>query len=250
MEASVGYEQAWKTVDEFVDRCREQYAQDVVAVVLTGSLASGSYQPGLSDIDLLTVLSNDSPDRTRDGISSLYRRISRDYSTQLDPIILEHRDFWPPWNDSLCIQPELLRLKAGAKILYGQNIIERLPTPTKRQMWEFDRSSRGWLVQPDQPDWQNWSLKESLKTILGQAMTYFYYKTGITEYSKHRITDLFSHHFPHFCHLSTLSFASYLWRHYPGSTDEGLRIQMAEQARNVHNHVTLALGFGEDYLIQ
>ena len=80
-------------------------------------------------------------------------------------------------------------------------------------------------------------------------MTYFYYKTGITEYSKHQIADIFSHHLPHFSHLSTLSFASYLWKHYPDSADEGLQAQMADQARNVYNHVTLALGFGGKYLI-
>ncbi|MFC1714718.1 nucleotidyltransferase domain-containing protein [Candidatus Poribacteria bacterium] len=250
MIANMDHEQAWKTVDGFVDTCKEQYARNVVAIILTGSLAGGSYQPGLSDVDLLTVLGDRSPDRVRDSISSLCRRMSSDYSTQLDPIILEHSDFWPPWNDSLCIQPELLRLKAGARVLYGQNIVEHLPTPTKRQMWEFDRSFREWLTQSNQPNWRYWSLKESLKTIFGQAMTYFYYKTGIAEYSKHHIADLFSRHFPHFCHLSTLSFASYLWKHYPGSTDEGLRIQMAEQARDVHNYVTLALGFGEKYLIQ
>ena len=249
METDKGYQQAWTTVDTLVNRCKEQYAERVTAIILTGGLARGSYQPGLSDVNLITVLDDSSPDSVRADISGIYSQVGRDHSIQLEPIILKYADFWPPWNDDLRVQPELLRLKASARVLYGQNIIECLPTPTKGQMWKFHHSFRKWLLKSEQPGWQYWTLRESLKMVTEQAMSYFYYRTGIVEHNLHHIADLFSDHYPHFRHLSTLKLASYNWRQYPCGADEELRVQMAEEARDVYNHVTLALGFGEQYLI-
>ncbi len=117
-------------------------------------------------------------------------------------------------------------------------------------MWKFDLAFREWLLKSEQPAWHRWTLKRSIKAILEQAASYFYYKTGIVECSEYHIADLFSHHIPQFRYLSTLKLASYLWEHYSGSANEELRIQMAEQAVEFSNHVTLALGFGEKYLIR
>ena len=243
-------QQAWKMTDTLVSGCRGAYSRYIVAIMLTGSLARGSYQPGLSDVNLITVLDDESPDNVRIGVSTLYHQISHGYNIQFEPIIINHHDFWPPWDNSQCIQPELLRLKASGKVLSGRNIIAELPTPTKREMWQFDLSFRERLIESKQPPWQHWTLKSSLKTILGEATSYFYYKTGIIEYSKHNIANLFSHHIPYFSHLPVLKLASYLWRRYPCSVDEELQIQMAKQARDFRNHVTLALGFGKKCLIR
>ena len=250
MGTSRSCQQAWKMTDTFVSMCSGLYSQHIVAIILTGSLTRGSYQPGLSDVDLITVLDDQCPDSIRAGISRLYHQVGHDYSIQFDPIIVSYSDFWPPWDNSLCMPQEILRLQASGKALLGENIIAELPAPTKKEIWQSDRSFREWLVKSEQPPWQEWTLKSSLKTILGEATSYFYYKTGIAEYSKHHIAELFSLHIPHFSHLSTLELASYLWRHYPDSVDEELRSQMAKQARDFRNHVTLALGFGEKCLIQ
>jgi hypothetical protein len=59
------------------------------------------------------------------------------------------------------------------------------------------------------PPWQEWTLKGSLKTIPGEATSYFYYKTGLAGYSKNHIAQLFSRHMPHFSHLSAFELASY-----------------------------------------
>ena len=234
---------ALKIVDQFVSECERTYSQHLVSIILAGSLARGSYQPGLSDIDVITVLRNESPDNVRIGISDIYNRLSVGNNIQFDPMIFEHQDFLPPWNDDLCIQPELLRMKASGKVLYGEEIIDDLPTPTKRQMWEFDLSFKKWFEESEQSDWQGWTLKSSLKSILGHATTYFYYKTGIFEFSKDHITDLFAYHFPDFPQYSSLMLASYLWHNYPEDVDETLRLRMAEQARAFMDYVDLSLGF-------
>ena len=243
-------QQAWRMTDAFVSMCSGLYSQHIVAIMLTGSLTSGSYQPGLSDVDLITVLDDDCPDTIRTDVSRLYQQVGHDYSIQFDPLIVSYRDFWPPWDSNPGILQGILRLKANGKVLFGKNIIAELPTPTKKEVWQSDRLFREWLAKSEQPHWQDWTLKSSLKTILGEASSYFYYRTGIAEYSKHHIAKLFSHHIPHFGHLSTLELASYLWRNYPDSVDEELRSYMAEQAKNCRNHVTLELGFGEKCLIQ
>ena len=250
MGTSRSCQQAWKMTDAFVSVCSGLYFQQIVSIMLTGSLTNGSYQPGLSDVDLITVLDDDCPDTIRADVSRLYQQIGHDHSIQFDPLIVSYHDFWPPWDNNPGIPQEILRLKASGKVLFGRNIIAELPTPTKKEMWQSDLSFREWLVKSEQPPWQEWTLKSSLKTILGEASSYFYYKTGIAEYSKHHIAELFSHHIPHFSHLSTLELASYLWRHYPDDEDEELRSQMAKQAKDFRNHVTLALGFGEKCLIQ
>lgn len=250
MNTSKNCQQAWKAVDGFVDRCKEQYPQSIIAVIITGSLARGAYQPGLSDVDLVTILDDNSPESMEKGILSLYRKTSRDYGVPLDPIIFKHGDLCPPWSHDLRIQPELLRLKTDGRVLYGENVIQHLPMPTKRQMWQFHRWSREQPLESAPSDWRHGTLKGSINTVLEQAMTYFYYKTGIAEYSKHHIADLFSNHFPHFQYISALRLASHLWRHYPDSADEGLRVQMAKDARDIQNHVTRALGFGDKCLVQ
>jgi len=247
--SSKDYQSALKMVHQFVCECEETYAQHLVSIILTGSLARGSYQPGLSDVDVITVLRDSSPDDVRVGLSHLYNRLSGEYNIQFDPITFEHQDILPPWDDDLCIQPEIFRMKASGKVLCGENIIDNLPTPTKRQMWEFERSFKKWFKESDQSNWQDWTLKNCLKAILGQATLYFYYKTGIFEFSKDHIADLFADHLPHFPHQSSIMLASYLWRHYPESVDETLRLRMAEQARRFVNYVNLSLGFGREYLI-
>ena len=117
-------------------------------------------------------------------------------------------------------------------------------------MWKFHRFYREQRTQSDEEAWTNWTLKSSLKTILEQATIYFYYKTGIFEYSKREIAILFAEHFPNFAYLSSLMLAAYLWHNYPDDADSELQLQIAEQARRFENHVTLALGFGEEYVIR
>ena len=242
-------QQALKMVDQFVSECEKTYAQHLVSIILTDGLARDSYQPGLSDIDLITVLRDETDHDVRSGISHVYSRISGENGIQFEPIVLEYRDFLPPWNNELCIQPEIFRMKASGMVLYGEDIIDTIPTPTKRQMWEFDRSFRIWLEESGQPDWKNWTLKSSLKSILGQATTYFYYRTGIFEFSRDHIADLFADHLRDFPHYSSLMLASYLWRHYPENVDEELRLRMAERARRLEDYVNLSLGFAEKCLI-
>ncbi len=242
-------QRALKMVDQFVSECEKAYAQHLVSIILTDSLTRGAYQPGLSDIDVITVLRDESDDDVRAGISDVYSRVSGEYNIQFEPIILEYQDLLPPWNNDLCIQPEIFRMKANGMVLYGEDIIDTLPTPTKRQMWEFDCSFRIWLEESEQPDWQNSTLRNSLKSVLGQATTYFYYKTGIFEFSKDHISELFADHFPDFPHYSSLMLASYLWHHYPENVDEKLRLRMAERARRLENYVNLSLGFAEKRLI-
>lgn len=252
MQKSHGnHQEAWSMVNDFIKQCESQYKEDITAILLTGSLANGSYQPGLSDVDVITILKDETPENTRSGISEIYNQVHEKHGIQFEPVILRHRDFWPPWNDDLCIQPEIHRLKASGKVLYGEeNIIEQLPIPTKKEMWEFDISFREWLLKSDEQTWHEWSLKGALKVILGEASTYFYYKTGIVEHSKHHIAEYMAHQFPHFSYLSAVKFAAYLWQNYPDNADEGLRFQMAKQARDTHNHVTMALGFGERYIMK
>ena len=134
----IDMKKAWNIVYEFIAECTEPYAEHIVCILLTGSLARGSYQPGLSDIDVITVLCDDTPEYVAGDISALYNRISNKYSIQFGPIILRHRDFYRSWDNELDIQPELLRLKASGHTLYGKDIIPDLPTPTKQEMWEYD----------------------------------------------------------------------------------------------------------------
>ena len=250
----IDMKKAWNIVYEFIAECTEPYAEHIVCILLTGSLARGSYQPGLSDIDVITVLCDDTPEYVAGDISALYNRISNKYSIQFGPIILRHRDFYRSWDNELDIQPELLRLKASGHTLYGKDIIPDLPTPTKQEMWEYDLYFKNWIREYEPhwfTNWRDWSLKVCLKVILGGATSYLYYKADIVEYSKHAILETFSCYFPDFPHIQSLKKASYLWQHYfEFADDEGLRKKMTENAREFENYVVLTLGFGEKYLIR
>lgn len=243
-------QQAWKLVEHFAYECRKTYAAHLICMILTGSLSRGSYQPGLSDVDLITVLKDNAADYVKAAISDLYNRIDQKYGIQFEPIILKYQDFFPPWDDDLCIQPELLRLKSSGKILWGKDIIGLLPTPTRKQIREFDISFREWFLSSDEPSWKNWTLESSIKSILGSATWYLYHKTEIIEFSKYHIADLLSKHFPDFPHLPSLRLASTLWRNYPNKVDEKFRFQMAKRAKELENCLILELGIGDKYLLK
>ena len=251
MNTSGNQQKVWNMINRFIQECKELYNNNIISIILTGSLANGSQQCKLNDFDLITVLDDEVSDNVKNKVTKLYHGIEKNHNIRFEPIVFKLCDFWPPWDSRLCIQLEILKLKANAKVLYGKDIITEIPTPTKREMWEFERSLREWSSElEDETTWQDWTLESSLRIILEHAALYFYYKTGIYEYRKNSIADIFSQQFPHFIYLSSLKIASYFWRHYPEDVNAELRLQMAEQAREFEDYIALALSFEKRRLIR
>jgi hypothetical protein len=116
---------AQQAVQAILDSCRESLGQDLKAAYLFGSLASGTFVPGESDINLLLVLAHQSD----------LHKLRRAYG----PVWLRHRDILgqspvvllqPALGRYLHLNPVLAQhLRERGRLLAGRDGLEQVPAP-------------------------------------------------------------------------------------------------------------------------
>ena len=174
-----------------------RYCHDQLqAVVLTGSLVTGSYMGDAgSDIDLVHILRDDAPAGARqavlDCIACTERETGRDLP--ISRCVYRRRDLYPPYpmdfelcpanKDYIELPIELLRMKDAARVVWGELDMEAIPTPTRADVIACQELSARWVQQmmdagvplPPQDDLP---VRLMVQSVLVRALLDVFFATG------------------------------------------------------------------------
>lgn len=131
---------AFKIAHELSSKIYELFSEDILFICLIGSLASGNYIPGKSDIDLKLILKERNSlinNQCKDLIHSY--EIYYDLNNLVEIFIDEKKNLFPPYNFKQINLFEIARIKYQAKILIGEFDVQNIPIPSIN---EFQKSFR------------------------------------------------------------------------------------------------------------
>jgi predicted nucleotidyltransferase len=136
-----------KVLDEFLQKCKEKFGDDLISIILFGSYARETATE-YSDVDLLVIAKN-LPKRRIDRhkvlrdivLEFIYR-----YGINISPILIEPRDLSPK-----DINPLICGILTGYKIIYDKNnfwknYLERIKPIIKRIKPVFIDEEKEWKI--------------------------------------------------------------------------------------------------------
>lgn len=120
--------QAWQIVDIFA-QSMVAATDDIVAIFVIGSLATGAYRLGRSDIDTIIVIRDASAEATPATLRRIRDRFQREYAIPkgLGAVVIRYRQLFPPYDPDEELIPEILRLKQQGVIVWGALDITAIP---------------------------------------------------------------------------------------------------------------------------
>ena len=138
---------AWQLAGEFAQAVIAAVPADVMAVVVIGSLATGAYRPGRSDIDTLLVVRDQTADRTIRAIRQLRDDFRQTCAIPkgLGAVIIRERELWPPYDPEQELVPEILRLKQQGVVIRGGLDLASIPEPTAADIHGYIDVFYRWL---------------------------------------------------------------------------------------------------------
>jgi len=113
-----------KRISEFVERLRESEGNNLVSVVLYGSAASGKYDPEFSDLNLLCVVRETSPE----SLARIAPIAQWWTEAQRVPLVIGREELERS-TDVFSI--EMIEIQAQYRILYGEDVIKNLHVPMR-----------------------------------------------------------------------------------------------------------------------
>ena len=195
---------------QYLELAAAEMAGEIQAIVLIGSLATGSYIAGPGDIDQVTILRDSAPAEAAGGVHCLIDEVMRrcDHAVHMADMIYRRSDFDRPWPQSWDLDPatrhmvtipeELLRMHDHGQVVFGRLDIVDLPCPSREEMTAYRQRWRQWNAQ-----WEAANsglnaglnllnrpripLRISVQCTLSNAMDHYYFATGKTCFSKHQI---------------------------------------------------------------
>ena len=223
----VTQEQAFALIEHHLANL-QPLAPALASVVLVGSLSNGSFtgRPG-SDIDLVHILHDGSDARQAifDAIARTGQETDRllsfarcvYYQSQLKrpypqdfPLIKENKYL-------LEIPIEILRMKESGRVLWGEDLLDWMDTPTREDMLAMQSLARAFeeaMLAAD-PAYaklraetlRNPSVKIITQIVLTGAMTHYFFATGQSCSSKNTIAEAMLRDVPayHFHELLALA---------------------------------------------
>jgi len=137
-----------KILNEFLNKCKEKFGDDLISIILFGSYARGTATE-YSDIDLLVIVKN-LPERRIDR-----HKVLRDevlyfifkYGVNISPILIKPTDLLPKE-----INPLMYGILTGYKIIYDKNdfwknYIEKIKPIVKRMKPIFVDREKEWKIE-------------------------------------------------------------------------------------------------------
>ena len=174
----------------------EKCTKMLQAVLLTGSLVTGSYTGDAgSDIDLVHILRDDAPENARQALLDCIAQTERETGRDL-PIsrcVYRMKDLYPPYpadfelcpenKDYIELPVELLRLKDASRVVWGELDMEEIPAPKRVDVIACQELSARWVKQmvaagiplPPQDDLP---LRLMVQSVLVHALLDVFFATG------------------------------------------------------------------------
>lgn len=128
--------EAWDTANDFAVEASEVLGSHMVAVVTVGSLPTGGYIPGRSDIDLIVVAKDICPDDLLSEIKRMAERYWKKYgfSKGFGGYAIRERDLCPPFGSLQDVVFEILQLKQQGRVILGDLDLSAIPEPSHEDM--------------------------------------------------------------------------------------------------------------------
>jgi hypothetical protein len=154
--------------DAFAKELEATYGDDLVAVVLYGSVARGEHREGASDLNLLVLLRNAAPEALRRGTAAARRWASEGNPP---PLILSHQE-WRRSADVFAI--EYADIAEAHVVLFGVDPFEGVDVRPDDLRHQCERELKGkhiqlrerYLLLADQPEELGKVFVRSLSTFL------------------------------------------------------------------------------------
>lgn len=215
-------------LQRYVTALREGLPADVMAVLLTGSLATGSYLPG-RDIDQVTILRDDAPAGVEQAAAAaLSASLAGDYVVHVAPIIYRRGQLERPWctewdlraesRHLVTVPEELLRLHDHGQTIFGRLDIAALPLPTREEILAYQQRWQEWnrRYQSIHPEYtavvEDPSVRVAVQILLSNATWHYYYATGHTCFNKHAVGERLRAEVPGYRHLKAVALATAIRR--------------------------------------
>lgn len=190
--------------EKYVESVVAALGDSIEAILLVGSLVTGSYVPGPGDIDQITILRRTAPDdaeaRVLQCIDDTAQAFGR--AVSISSVVYRKPDFERPWITDWDLSPEtkhlvtvpeeLLRIHDHGRIVYGDLAITSLPIPTVDEMVAYHER---WRVLNEECQKRHPEIRRSgpltarlaAQSILSSAIWHYYFATGRTCFNKHEI---------------------------------------------------------------
>ena len=215
-----------------LQRIGRDHADVVQAVVLTGSLVTGSYTGDAgSDIDLIHVLRSDAPQGARqavmDSIACTEQETGRDLP--ISRCVYRLQELYPPYPVDFALCPEnkdyielpveLLRMKDAARVVWGELDLQQIPAPTRENLIAYQELSARWVRQMTDagvplPPRDHLPLRLMVQSVLVHALLDVFYATGRSCSSKAEVAGRLREEVPAYAFLPLVE-ACTRWRYAP-----------------------------------
>lgn len=198
---------AWLMLDHYVKSVTNDLGDQIKAILLTGSLATGSYVPGPGDVDQITILDDSAP-RSVDKLVNQHIKQTMDAfngAIHIAETLYRTSDLRRPWQTYWDLRPEtkhfittpeeLLRIHDhGQTIWCNEFNIGNLPVPTMHEIIDYTKRWRIWdsnffYLHPELMPPDPMPVRLSVQSLLSSATMHYYLATGKTCFNKHQIAD-------------------------------------------------------------
>lgn len=152
---------------DFKEDLVKAFGDDLVAIVLYGSGATGEYRPGKSDLNFLVVLKDDSVDSLRRGMDMVAKWHKRMVNTPL---------FMTPTyiQSSLDSYPiEFLDMQANYRLVYGEDILKTLEFRPADVRVQCERELKGKSLRLRQVYLEAKEKPRAMRSVIASSITAF-----------------------------------------------------------------------------
>jgi hypothetical protein len=217
-------------LQHYVDSVAREHGDLALAIVLTGSLVTGSYVPGPGDIDQITILTDDAPADAEGKIRAAVQAVMDGSGrvVNLADVTYRRHHLERPWSTEWNLRPEtkhlatvpeeLLRMHDHGQVIWGHLDIAQLPLPTWEETISYRTRWREWNRQSQEGNeevaatMRDPSVRIAVQALLSNAIWHYYYATGLTCFSKHRIAGALQSEVPGYAFQSAVNLATALRR--------------------------------------
>jgi hypothetical protein len=193
----------------YADCMVSSLGESLEAVILCGSLATGSYVPGESDIDQITILRREAVPEAEAVVRKCREMAmhARGGGVNLADVVYRPEHLDRPWRTEWDVRPEtkhlvtvpeeLLRIHDHGQVIYSRGFqISDLPRPTIEEMVLYQARWRNWNAQYQEmhPEFtasveEHPTPRVAAQSILSRAIWHYYFATGRTCFNKHRVAE-------------------------------------------------------------
>ncbi len=127
--------------NQFIEILKESFGDDLLSVMLYGSILGDNFVKGVSDINVLIILKNANPERILKFGKKAHRLIKKNNIT---PLILTRQEFI---NSADVFPLEYIDIKERNLVIYGINETENLKLTNKNLRHQIEAGLRGNLAR-------------------------------------------------------------------------------------------------------